>query len=432
MVSRRRFLVSGIGGMAAAPLILPSGLLRAQSPSARLGAAVIGVGSRGSGHCQAAVQLRQFQLLAVCDVFRSKAEKVRDWVENAYAEERKTGAYKGCMVTQDFREVLARPDIDVVFIATPEHWHGVQMAMAAKAGKDVYGEKSLTHTVREGRALVDTVRRHGCVFQAGTQQRSDPKFRQACELARNGCLGEVRQVHVGVPGGRGAAAAGVWPVEAPPADLDYELWLGPSQWVPYRRGMCSYQWYFVSHFCRGWLPSWGVHHLDIALWGMPELGRGRVEIEGTAEYFQGTADVAFAWDITVTSASGLQLRFVDDAKSPGHGCRFTGSEGWVHVDRGRIQASDPALLERHPGPGAIRLQESTHHHADFAQAVLSRRDPVAPVEACHRATTLTLVADIAARLGRRLTWDWETECFPGDETASRMLGRALRSPWAVY
>ncbi len=429
-VSRRRFLGTAASAIAF-PTVLPSSVFGANAPSNRIACGVIGLGARGGGHARAAMQMPQSQLIAVCDVYRSKCEKVKHAADRHYAKQRGAGTYKGCDMTQDFRELVARPDIDAVLIASPENWHGVQMGMAAAAGKDVYGEKSLTHTIPEGRALVDTVRRHGCVFQAGTQQRSDPKFRLACELARNGYLGKVHTVHVGVPGGKGRARPGAWPVVPVPEELDYDLWLGPAQWKPYRQGLCSYQWYFVYDYCVGWVVSWGVHHMDIAMWGMPELHQGRVEVEGTAQFFNGTADVSHSWDVTITTAGGLRLNFVDNSKGHGQGCRFIGEDGWVHVNRGRITASDPALLKTALKPGDVRLQQSRHHHQDFFESVRARRDPVATVEACHRATALTIVADIATRLRRKVVWDWDTEQFIDDVAANRMLVRTMRSPWRV-
>jgi len=369
------------------------------------------------------------QLVAVCDAYRSKAERIKQAAERHYAAQAGKGDYKGCAAYQDFRELLARDDVDAVFVASPENWHGVHMASAARAGKDIYGEKSLTHTIPEGRALIESVRRYGTVFQAGTQQRSDRKFRHACELARNGYLGKVTDVHVGVPGGR--AKPGVWATVPVPEDIDYDLWLGPAQWKAYRDGLCSYQWYFVADYCVGWIASWGVHHMDIAMWGMPELHEGQVQVEGTAEFFNGTADVSYKWDTTTTTKSGLRLHFVDNSRGHGQGCRFIGDKGWVHVNRGRITASDPALLRLKMKPSDVQLQVSRGHHQDFFDCIRDRRDPVATVEACHRATALTIVADIATRLGRKVTWDWETESFVNDEIANRMLPRTLRAPWRI-
>jgi len=427
-LSRRRFL-GATSAAIAVPTIVPSTVFGADAPNNRIGVGTIGVGSRGGGHTRTALGMSGVQVLAVCDAYASKGERMRQVVDQRYAQAREQGTYKGCSSYQDFRELLARDDIDAVFIASPENWHSVHMATAARAGKDIYGEKSLTHTIPEGRALIDTVRRYGTVFQAGTQQRSDSRFRLACELARNGYLGKVTDVHVGVPGGR--AKPGVWPVIPPPPEIDYDMWLGPAQWKPYRDGLCSYQWYFVADYCVGWIASWGVHHMDIAMWGMPELHQGQVQVEGSAKFFDGTADVSYDWDTTIVTKSGLRLHFVDNSKSHGQGCRFIGDKGWVHVRRGGIKASDPELLKVKMKPGDKHLQVSRSHHGDFFDRIRDRRDPVATVEACHRATALTIVADIATRLGRKVVWDWDKEQFVNDETANRMLGRTLRAPWRV-
>ena len=416
-LNRREFLRCGAAGLAL-PALLPVAAHGALAPSNRLAAAVIGTGGRGNNHVDALLSLPDAQLVAVCDVYRHKAE----------AAARRVGG--GCSAHQDFREVLARPDVDVIFIAAPEHWHAVLAASAVRAGKDVYCEKALSLTVAEGRAVVDAVRDTGRIFQAGTQQRSDGNFRLACELALNGHLGKLQSVVVGAPAG---PRPPFMPVEPPPEDLDYDLWLGPSPEKPHRRGLCSYNWYFVSDYCAGWIESWGVHHLDIALWGAPQLMASTLTVQGEGAYpADGTADVAFGWKARMTTPDGLVLDYCDDASSPvGHGVRFIGDRGWVHVVRGGIQAEPASLLQLVARPGETRLPKSTHHVQNFLDAVRSRRDPIAPVEAVHAATTATLVADIACRSGRPLTWDWRAERFAGDDPANRMLTRVLRAPWTL-
>ena len=415
--NRREFLRRAAAGLAA-PLVLPSAARGRPAPSERLTAAVLGVGGRGRNHVDALLGLPETQVVAVCDAYRGKAEEVA----------RKAGV--GCAAHQDFREILARPDVDLVFIATPEHWHAAMAIAAMRAGKDVYCEKALSLTVAEGRAVVETVRRTGRIFQAGTQQRSDGNFRHACELARNGYLGRLQAVTVAAPAG---PKPPLLPVAPPPADLDYDLWLGPSPAKPHRKDLCTFNWYFVSDYCAGWIESWGVHHLDIALWGAPQLMASTLRVEGSATFpEQGTADVAFAWKTRMAAPDGLVLDYYDDGSSPiGHGVRFTGDRGWVHVTRGGIKAEPASLLRVVPRPGEIRLPKSTHHVDNFLQAVRDRCDPIAPVEAVHAATTATLIADIANRCGRPLTWDWRAEQFAGDDAANRMLTRTLRKPWTL-
>lgn len=416
-MNRRGFL-GRAAAAAAAPLLLPSWSRGQGAPSNRITAAIIGMGDRGRQHLGALRSLPEAQVVAVCDVFRSKAESAQ------------RGLGASCTAHQDFREIIARPDVDAVFITAPEHWHAVMAIAAMNAGKDVYCEKALSLTVAEGRAVCDAVRRTGRVFQAGTQQRSDGNFRLACELARNGYLGRLQRVVVAVPAG---PRPPLLPVEAPPADLDYELWLGPSPLKPHRRGLCTYNWYFVTDYCAGWIQSWGVHHMDIALWGAPQLMASTLTVEGTATFPEsGTADVAFGWQTRMTTPDGLSLEFHDDRSGPfGHGVRFIGDRGWVHVVRGGIKAEPASLLQTLLRPGQTRLPRSTHHVDDFLQAMRSRRDPIAPVEGVHAATTGTLIADIANRCGRKLTWDWAAERFVGDDMANRMLTRTLRNPWTV-
>ena len=345
-INRRQFLAAAAAGWAGVQ-VLPARVLGRDGttgPGGRITVGVIGTGSRGTDHARSLLGDGDVQLIAVCDANRSHAEKLRKAAEDRYAAEAGKGSWKGCLVTRDFREVLGRDDLDAVFIAAPESWHAIMSIEAMKAGKDVYCEKALALTVAEGRAVCDAVRRYGRVFQAGTQQRSDPRFRFACELARNGHLGSLKTVTVGVPGGR---ALPVLPVAPVPADLDYDLWLGPAPFKPYREGLCSYNWYFVTDYCAGWIQSWGVHHVDIALWGAPALATATLEVEGTATFpEEGTGDASYAWDTRCVTREGLTLHFCSDDRSPfGHGCRFEGERGWVHVDRGRLFAEPASLLE---------------------------------------------------------------------------------------
>jgi hypothetical protein len=315
-----------------------------------------------------------------------------------------------------------------VSIASPENWHPLHSIYALRAGKDVYCEKALSLTVAEGRAMCDAVRRYARIFQIGTQQRSERGFRFACELARNGYLGDVHTVQVSVPGGTKLPVAQPKPV---PADLDYDLWLGPAPWTSYNDLKCSFNWYFIADYCAGWIESWGVHHIDIALWGQPALMASTLEVEGSATFpTDGLANTSLNWQVTATPPKGPKLVFTDH-KYQEHGVRFIGNKGWVHVVRGGIRAEPEELLEVKLKPSDEHLYESRDHFANFLDCVKTRRDPVAPVEVGHAATTLTLVADIATRLQRKLTWDWKKEEFVHDLFANTLLSRAMRSPWSV-
>ena len=429
-LTRRRFLAVS-GAALVGPYIVSASVMGAEGatpPSDRIGIGVIGAGGRGTGHVQALRQRDDAEVRAVCDPQEAKRQAARHHVESFYADRQGRGAFRGCLATPDFREVLGHGGIDAVLIASPENWHALHTVFAATAGKDIYCEKALSLTVAEGRAVVDTVRRRGRIFQIGTQQRSARNFRFACELARNGYLGDLRRVDVGVPGGR--ALPNVAP-EDPPPGLDYDLWLGPARWTPYNSLKCSFNWYFILDYCVGWIQSWGVHHVDIALWGAPALGADTLDIEGTAVFpSDGIANTSITWDVTARTPGGLVLHFTDNKKNP-QGCRFIGTKGWVHVRRGGISAEPASLLQARLRPGDERLAESLDHRANWMECIRTRRDPVAPVEAGHAATTLAVVADIATRLGRKLTWNWLKERFENDEAANRMLTRSMRPPWRL-
>jgi hypothetical protein len=209
------------------------------------------------------------------------------------------------------------------------------------------------------------------------------------------------------------------------------MWLGPAPWRPYNDLLCSFNWYFIHDFCAGWIQSWGVHHIDIALWCAPSLAAGRIEVQGTAVFpADGLGNTSVGWDASATTLDGLRLRFTDEGRLR-HGCRFFGDKGMVHVDRGGISAEPASLLKVVLKADEEHLYESNDHHGNFLECIRTRRDPVAPVEAGHAATTLTIVSDIATRLGRKVTWDWTAERFVGDDAADRMLSRAMRSPWCM-
>ena len=434
-MSRRRFLTSTASALTI-PYIIPSSILGKDAPSKRVTVGIIGLGDRGGQHVQEFTRIGSAEILAVCDPFRSSGEQAKNTV-NAW-----TGR-KDCVAYQDFRHILERQDIDAVVIASPENWHAVQTIMAAASGKDIYCEKAISRTVREGIAMCEAVRRHGRVVQVGTQQRSDRKFRLVCELARNGYLGKIKEVRVAVAGGRALPMA---VPQEPPAELDYDLWLGPAPATPYNDLKCRFNWYFMSDYCAGFIESWGVHHCDIGLWGAPEFAQGKVTVEGTAEFpNDGLADTSISWRTKITSECGRIFSFVSSLydgagviiDTPGYetGCRFIGDQGWVYVRRDGVSpesiAAEPASLLSAVIQPEECLYRSDHHVADFLECVRTRRDPVAPIEAGHRATALTLIADIATRLERKLTWDWSRQEFENDDAANKMLSRPMRAPWQI-
>jgi predicted dehydrogenase len=339
---------------------------------------------------------------------------------------------KGCTAYNDFREVLGRKDIDAVVIAPQDHWHAVIAVAAAKAGKDMYCEKPLGVSVVESKTIAWAMRRYGRVFQTGTQQRSDRKFRFACELAINGYVGKIHTVNVAAPGPEYKRTYQKPPVEEPiPAGLDYDMYIGPAPMKPYNGGRLAWpDWYLIWDYCAGFSVNWGVHHLDIANWGCPALTSEPFELKGRASYRNdGLTDNINDWQAEFNYVSGLRMSFSDTGHPNKQGCQFEGDKGWVHVNRGGIWAEPASLLEVKIKPDEVHLHESNNHHADFLKCVRDRSDPVSPVEAGHKASYLGMITDIAGRLKRGLKWDSVKEQFVGDDEANRMLSRPMRSPW---
>lgn len=428
--SRRRFL-AGAAGVLAAPCFVPGAALgmNGRAPANdRVRTGHIGLGGRGSGLAGAFIGDPTTQVMAMCDPFQSKRERAQQRANARYAEDIGKGTYKGCDAYSDFRDLVTRDDIDAVTIASPEFWHALHSVWAMRHGKDVYCEKAMTLTVYESQAVREAVRRHGRVFQLGTQQRSDRNFRFAAELAFNGYLGKLHTVKVAVPGGRSLA---VGEPAQPPPELDYEMWLGPAPYTPFNSIKCSYNWYFIYDYCIGWIGSWGVHHIDSALWGAPVFARGPIQMEGTAVFpTEGLANTSITWKVNVLAEDGTRMVFTDDRTQP-HGVRFEGDRGWVHVVRGGIQAEPASLSKVVLKPNDVRLYESRSHHGNFLECIRTRRDPVSNVDSGFAATVMTIVSDITTRLGRKLTWDWTTEQFADDEIANSMLRRPMRSPWTL-
>jgi hypothetical protein len=413
------------------PYFVPASILGRNGRTAandRIRTGHIGLGGRGSGLAGAFIGDPTTQVMAVCDPFLSKREMAQRRANDRYADELGRGTYKGCDAYSDFRDLVTRDDIDAVAIASPEFWHALHSVWAMRHGKDVYCEKAMTLTVYESQAVRETVRRHGRVFQLGTQQRSDRNFRFAAELTLNGYLGKLNTVKVAVPGGR---ALGVAEPASPPPELDYEMWLGPAPYTPYNSIKCSYNWYFVYDYCIGWIGSWGVHHIDSALWGAPMFARGPIELQGTAVFpAEGLANTSMTWKVDVLAEDGTRMIFTDD-RTQSHGVRFEGDLGWVHVVRGGIQAEPASLLKAKLKPNDVRLYESRSHHGNFLECIRTRRDPVSNVDAGFAATVMTIVSDITTRLERKLTWDWNAERFVDDDVANSMLRRPMRSPWTL-
>ena len=435
IVTRRRFLARA-GAAAAGFALIPSsarGSADRPAPGNRITLGCIGVGRMGLGDMEEFLGFPMVQVLAVCDVDAKRRERAKEVVEKRYASARADGTYHGCATYGDYRELVARDDIDAVLICTPDHWHALPALAAAKAGKDVYLEKPLSYSIAEGRALSDTVQRYGRVFQTGSQQRSDRGFRFACELVRNGRIGKVHTVKVGLEGDPSNRLCPPMPV---PPNLDYETWLGPAPWAPYTEERCHPQdsydrpgWLRMKDYSGGMMTGWGAHHNDIAQWGLGTDLTGPVAVEGHGVFPRdGLWDVHGGFHVEYTYASGVKVVCSSQCRA---GVTFEGSDGWVWGDRGALDAHPKALLKTMIGPDEIRLYESNSHKGNFIECIRTRKPTAAPAEIGHRSCTVCLLGNIAMELGRKLRWDPDRERFIQDPEADRLIAPAMRPPWRI-
>lgn len=437
--SRRRFL-SSAAAVIAAPYVVPGSVLGQNAPSKRISVAVIGTGNQGVQDMQAVLQEEDAQVVAVCDVNRGSAgyktasqflgrEPAKALVEKHYAQRARAGEYRGCDAYTDFREVLARKDIDAVLIVVPDHWHAIMTIMAARAGKDIFCEKPLGLTVADGRAMVEAVRRHGIVLQTGSHERSRWQTRFACELVRNGRIGQLKRIQAVVGPWNKTGPVGKFAEMPVPEGFDYERWLGPAPWAPYHSDRCLYNFRFHLDYSGGQVTNYGAHSLDMAQWANGSDDTGPVEIEdaGSEWPVEGLFNVARTVHFRARYANGVELECI--TRDDNVACRFEGSEGWIETGYGGFFTQPESLKRSEIGPGEIHLRTSNNHMRDWLDCIKSRGEPVAPVEIGHRSATLCHIANIAMQLKRKLRWDPAAERFAGDETANRMLSRAMRGPW---
>lgn len=434
-LNRRCFLKQAAALSSAAyalPTIVPNSVLgqaRQTAPSERVVLGAIGVGSMGQGDMKSLIRAPGVQMVAVCDVVKPRRLEAKAIVDKKYGS-------RDCRAYGDFRELLARADIDAVSITTQDHWHALIAIAAAKAGKDMYCQKPLGMTLQEGQAMRDSARRYSRVFQTGTQQRSSRNFRFACELARNGYLGKLHTVEVAAPGPSYQRAYKNPPTPEPLSpEIDFDMYVGPAKMRPYNRGLWAWpDWYLIRDYCVGFIVNWGVHHLDIANWGCPTLTQEACELSFSGSYRNdGLTDNINGWQGEFRYPGGLRMTYSDTGNPNPQGCVFRGEEGWVHVNRKGIWAKPESLLKVKLKPGDTRLDRGAtgNHYDNFIQCVRSRQEPLAPVEAGHQASYLGVIAEISIRLGRALKWNPQTERFDGDEAANRLLSMPMRSPWRL-
>jgi len=428
-LSRRELLGKALQASVSAGLfsIVPASALghgRRPAPSNRITMGCIGVGGMGTGNMQAFLGQPDVQVVAVCDVDRNHLNRARDIVNRHYGN-------NDCATYTDFRELLARRDIDAISLATPDHWHAIPAVMAMEAGMDVYGEKPISHCLMEGRIMADAQKRYGRVWQTGSWQRSESHFRFACELVRNGRIGKVVRIEVGLPTGRG-----IGPVQFkdPPPHLDYDFWVGPSRWTPYCDERTHWNWRWQLDYGGGQLMDWIGHHGDIAHWGMGWDHTGPIEIEGTGEYpTTGIWDAATTYYFVAKYRGGVEMHVANGGnRGIRGGTKWIGADGrWVWVDRGGLEANPPELLRERIGPDEIQLFRSPGHHREFLDAVKTRRPTTTPAETAHRSASIGHLGQIAMLLGRKIRWNPDTEEIIGDPSATRMLSTPMRAPWRL-
>jgi predicted dehydrogenase len=400
----------------AIPAIVPSWSIGAPAPSNRITIGVIGTGGKGMGNLKAFMNYSDVKIVAVCDVDAAHLQKAREQAELTAGS---------CY--NDFRELLARDDIDAVAVNTPDHWHVPISIAAIKAGKDVFCEKPLTLTIGGGRMLADASKRYGAVFQTGSQQRSDVEFRFGCELVRNGRIGKLQTIEVGIPGNNRDNPLD-WQAQPVPDGFDYDMWLGPAQDAPYTPERCHYTFRFMLDYSGGQVTNWGAHYLDIAQWGIGADDSGPVEILGKGEFpTSGLFTTATHVDVTYTYANGVKLFLRTDK---GY-VRFNGTKGSVFIQRGFIETTPKSLVTTVIGPDEIHLYRSADHKRNFLDCIKSRSETVVPAEIGHRSSSLCHLANIAMLTGRPLNWDPQKERFTNDDAANRMLTRSMRPPWRL-
>ena len=430
-LTRRQFLrqTSAVLGTALAPTLIPAAVLGgdgALSPNERITMGFIGVGTQGGGHLVGGAwtyvaggyaRRKDVEVLAVCDVWRDRRERARQQVNAYYAEAYGKGNYHSCEAYTDFRQVLDRPDIDAVLIATPAHWHATMAAMAAAAGKDIYCEKPTAVTIRESQAVLAAVRRYGRVYQAGTQQRSEyeGKFRRACEFVRSGRIGELKEIYAYRDGGAIFWPARFGPAKPIPAGFDWDLYLGPAPWLPYD-GITG-----AHRFDIGEL-NWGQHHYDIVQWAAGADDTGPVEI-----FMEGDRS-AYKY------ASGVVVHgkpYPNEPVGGEGGACFVGTRGRIAVDRNALVSDPPDIVREPLRPDEVHLYRAESHSGNFLECVRTRRRTICDISIAHRAASALLLGGIAKQLRRTLRWDPVVEQFTNDDEADRLLSIAKRPPWCI-
>ena len=437
--SRRDFgkRALGVAAASAFPAIIPSSALGADgavAPSNRVVVGCIGVGNRARYLLETALQVKGTQVVAVCDVKRDCREQAAKMANDFYGN-------TDCVQYNEHERIVERKDIDACIIGSCDHWHALHALAVTRSGKDCYVEKPLSVSMEQNRALRKAVRKHKTIFQFGTQQRSNDDFHRACELVRNGRIGKLKHINVWAPPSSSGGPTDLAPV---PENLDYERWLGPAPFTPYTKDRETNQWWwFIEDYALGFIAGWGIHPLDIALWGADDLMRSPVEVEGTGVFpTEGVCNTAVDWKVDLRYDSGLSIDYratpapqewMDRYRmtEAGHGTGFEGEDGWVFVKRGGLTFSSEEIEKSVIGENEFHLCKSRHHMQNYFDCVRSRKDPVSPIESAVESDSLCHISDIALRLQRKVRWIPKKERFQDDKEADARLTRTIREGWAV-
>jgi predicted dehydrogenase len=424
--TRREFLRSAAlaGAALALPTIVPATVFGRNAPSNRITMGLIGMGLMMGGHHQIMLGRDGVQVLAVCDVDRTKRERAKERTEKSYAAKTASGSYKGCDAYNEYERVIERKDIDAVIVVTPDHWHTMISLAAMKSGKDVYVQKPMTLTIREGRLMSDANKQYGAILQVGSQQRSERAFRKACEIVRNGWIGKVHTIYTDLGE---FAPPQTLPEEPIPDGFDYDRWLGPTPWYPYNKRRVE------GNYGGGWRcfwdygsrknGDWGAHHFDIIQWALGMDHSGPVEF--LPKGYQGAEYQSYVY------ANGTKV-WKNHPVKHGQMIQFIGESGEVLVSRGdRLETTPAALNDRPLSPSDIHLYESYDHEGNWLECIRTRKPPICPAEIGHRTATVCHLNGIAERLGRPITWDPVKEEIIGDAYASRWLDRPRRTPYVM-
>ena len=432
-LSRRRFL-----GLSATALVLPSivprralGRAAAPAPSELITLGIIGSGGQGSNNTHDFLREKTCRVVATCDVdqnhLASLTKAVNDQYQNA-----------DCKTYADYRELLARPDIDAVVISVPDHWHALAAVEAARRQKDIYGEKPLARTIAEQQAIVRAVQENKRIWQTGSWQRSQPVFRKAAEIVRNGLIGKIKRVEVGLPAGHNdSGKSGQYKTpSAPPPELDYDRWIGPAKMMPYIRARIHKNWRWNYNTGGGQLMDWIGHHCDIAHWGCDFDRSGPLEVEGRGEFPPEDAvwNTCTKYQIELKYPGDIQMVIAGGYPEIRSGTKWIGTDGWVHVDRGEFSGSNEEWRDYRDLPEALRkvkLYASNNHFKNFLECIRSRRPTVTPVETGHHSAIPGHLGLISMLVGRKLKWDAVNERILDDAAATKLLGREYRPPWKL-